>query len=259
VATYKEFVEANFTSIIEAGGPTQWDTNRQEALLYYARLPGVTATVSEAILNQFITNMNTQADQLPMAVGNKDAYRAPMQDYTWGSNLSKATQARLYQLLAVYGSNAAVATKVHAIGLEYLHYIHGVNPLGLVYLTNLKAIGAENSANTMWHTWFAAGTHWSKVTATTPGPAPGYLVGGPNPTFTVDSCCTAPSGTSAFQCFGSPAFSLCQLNYSPPLGQPTMKSYKQFNDGWPADSWAITEPSTTYQAQYIRSLAPYVH
>jgi endoglucanase len=258
-AAYKNFIEANYTSIVASSGPTQWDTNRQEALLYYTRLPGASAGVIHAILTQFVTNMNANADQLPMAIGNKDPYRAPMKDYTWGSNLSKMTQARLYQLLAVYGGNAGIIGTLESIGLEYLHYLHGVNPLGLVYLTNLKLIGAENSANTMWHTWFAPGTRWSKVTSTTPGPAPGYLVGGPNPDFTLDSCCMAPAGTAAYQCFGSPAFSLCSLNYSPPLGQPAMKSYKQFNDGWPADSWAITEPSTTYQAQYIRTLAPYVH
>jgi endoglucanase len=215
--------------------------------------------VSEAILKTFVTNMTGQADQLPMVINNQDPYRAPMKDYTWGSNLSKATQARLYELLALYGGNAATTAKVSSTAMEYLHYLHGVNPLGLVCLTNLSSIGAENTANTIYHTWFAAGTRWSKVTATTPGPAPGYLAGGPNPTFTIDSCCTAPSGTAAYQCYGSSAFSLCSLNYSPPLGQPNMKSYLQFNSGWPADSWQIAEPSDTYQSKYICALAEYVH
>jgi endoglucanase len=172
--------------------------------------------------------------------------------------MSKATQARLYELLAEYGGSSTTAN-VGSIAMEYLHYLHGVNPLGLVYLTNVNSIGAENSANSIYHTWFAPGTRWSKVTPTTPGPAPGYLAGGPNPFFTLDSCCTAPSGTAAFMCYGSTAFSLCSLNYAPPLGQPAMKSYLQFNSGWPADSWQITEPSGTYQSQYIRSLAQYVH
>jgi endoglucanase len=256
---YQDFILANYATIVEPFGPTQWDTNRQEALIYYARLAGVPVDVSDAILKKFVTKMTGDADQLPMVVNNQDPYRAPMKDYTWGSNLSKMTQARLYQLLALYGSSAATAAKIESIAMEYLHYVHGVNPLGLVYLTNVNSIGAENSADTLYHTWFAPGTRWSKVTPTTPGPAPGYLVGGPNPRFTVDSCCTAPSGTAAFQCFGSTSFSLCSLNYSPPIGQPAMKSYRQFNDGWPADSWAVTEPSTTYQAQYIRSLAGFVH
>jgi hypothetical protein len=44
--------------------------------------------------------------------------------------------------------------------MEYLHYIHGVNPLGLVYLTNMKSAGASHSASTMFHNWFAHGTRW---------------------------------------------------------------------------------------------------
>ena len=34
----------------------------------------------------------------------------------------------------------------------------------------------------------------------------------------------------------------------PPRGQPALKSYLQFNEGWPANSWEVTEPSTGYQA-----------
>jgi endoglucanase len=258
-ASYRDFILSNYATIVAPWGPTQWDTNRQEALVYLARLPTVPVDVSMAILKKFVTNMTADADKLPMVVGNKDAYRAPVKDYTWGSNLSKMTQARLYQLLALYGSSPAVTAKVESIAMEYLHYLHGVNPLGLVYLSNMKSVGAENSVNTMFHVWFAAGTRWSKVTDTTPGPPPGYLVGGPNPGYAVDPCCTAPAGSPGYQCHGSAAFSLCSINYTPPLGQPPLKAYRQFNDGWPAASWAITEPSTTYQAQYIRVLAKFVH
>ena len=34
-----------------------------------------------------------------------------------------------------------------------------------------------------------------------------------------------------------------------------MKSYKDWNTGWPEDSWEITEPAIYYQASYIRNLA----
>jgi hypothetical protein len=35
------------------------------------------------------------------------------------------------------------------------------------------------------------------------------------------------------------------------------KSYLQFNSGWPAGSWPITEPSTGYQAKYVLVLSAY--
>jgi hypothetical protein len=256
-AIYKSFVESNYTSIVPAWGPKLWDLERQESLLYYTRLPGISAQVRSAILTKFIASITRNADQLPMVTDNKDPYRSPIEAYVWGSNASKADQARLYQLLALYGDIATPATADSA-ALGYLHYIHGVNPLGLTYLTNMKSAGAEHSASTMFHTWFAHGTRWSEVSGTMPGPPPGYLVGGPNPGYSMDKCCTAPIGTPEYRCSGSAAFALCRNSYAPPRGQPPMKSYRQFNEGWPANSWSVTEPSTGYQAKYIRVLAKYV-
>jgi endoglucanase len=62
--------------------------------------------------------------------------------------------------------------------MGYLHYLHGVNPLGFVYLTNMKSAGASHSANTMFHNWFAYSTRWERASGAMPGPPPGYLVGG---------------------------------------------------------------------------------
>lgn len=255
--SYKGFVEANFPSLIPSWGPTQWDNDKQEALLYYTRLPDITPQVRNHILARFVAAITRNPDQLPMVINNHDPYRAPIKDYTWGSNLSKVQQARLYQLFALYGPGTLVS-RMDAASMDYVHYIHGVNPLGLVYLTNMRSAQASHSANTMFHNWFAHGTRWEKVSETTPGPPPGYLVGGPNPSFSMDDCCTAAPGTKGFRCYGSAAFSFCSHDHAPPLQQPVSKSYRQFNEGWPANSWAVTEPSTGYQAQYIRVLARYV-
>jgi endoglucanase len=257
--SYKGFVESNYTSIIANYGPTQWDTDRQEALLYYTRLPSISAQVQSAILTKFVANVTRNADQLPMVTNNKDPYRSPIKDYTWGSNQSKVLQARLYQLLALYGNDAATAAKADSAAMGYLHYIHGVNPLGLVYLTNMKSAGAAHSASTIYHSWFAySSARWGRASSAMPGPPPGYLVGGPNPYFSIDKCCTAAIGTAGYRCYGSTAFSFCSNSYAPPLGQPALKSYRQFNEGGPANSYEVTEPSTGYQAHYILVLAKYV-
>jgi hypothetical protein len=256
--SYKDFVESNYMSILARNGPTQWDTDRQEALLYYTRLPGISAQVESAILTKFIANITTNADQLPMVSKNGDPYRSPIKEYTWGSNQSKVQQARLYQLLAWYANDPALAVAADSAAMGFIHYIHGVNPLGLVYLTNMKSAGAKHSANTVFHNWFAYGTRWARVSDAMPGPPPGYLVGGPNPHFARDDCCTAAIGTTGYHCYFAAAYSFCRNSYAPPLGQPALKSYRQFNEGWPANSWQVTEPSTGYQASYIRALAPYV-
>jgi hypothetical protein len=122
----------------------------------------------------------------------------------------------------------------------------------MVYLTNMQRAGAEHSAKTIFHTWFADKSKWDEVSASTPGPAPGFLSGGPNNSgFGPDGCCTAPQGDPAYQCYGSSDFALCSQNWDPPMHQPQQKSYLDYNGGWPVGSWPITEPSTGYQAKYV--------
>ncbi len=255
-AALKAMVETNVSAILPSHGPTLWEADTHEALLYYSRLPGVSESAKTSILAAFFTGMTARF--LSIDVANQDPYRSPLQDYTWGSNKAKAAQGRLYQLAARYSDSPDVRRTAMATALNYCHAIHGVNPLGLVYLTNMKAAGASHSATTMFHAWFAAGTRWSKVSANTPGPPPGYLVGGPTLQYGKDGCCTAPAPAAGFRCYSPAAAALCERNYTPPLGQPPLKAYLQFNDGWPANSWSITEPSTVYQAHYIRTLSAFV-
>jgi hypothetical protein len=129
-----------------------------------------------------------------------------MKDYTWGSNKGKAMQARLYHLVAMYGEDPILSDAGLAAALEYAHYLHGVNPLGLVYLTNMTPAGASHFAKTMFHSWFAYGTRWQQVAEQLPGPPPGFLVGGPNPQFSVDACCRAPEESPAYRCYGARMF-----------------------------------------------------
>jgi hypothetical protein len=234
-----------------------WEVDTLESLLYYARLPGATPEVAKSIRERFLPNLSQASEAFQGSLQEADPYRAPMKDYTWGSNKGKAMQARMYELAALHSTDPKLWETSLAAALEYAHYIHGVNPLGLVYLTNMASAGASHSAATMFHAWFARGTRWQRVTELLPGPPPGYLVGGPNPQFSTDECCRAAAGSPAYRCYGASTFSLCQQKLAPPSGQPPAKSYLQFNDSWPANSWAITEPSLYYQSYYVRLLAAF--
>ena len=46
--------------------------------------------------------------------------------------------------------------------------------------------------------------------------------------------------------------------YVGPYCQPPQKAYLDFNDGWPVNSWEITEPAIYYQASYIKLLSKFV-
>jgi hypothetical protein len=129
---------------------------------------------------------------------------------------------------------------------DYLHYLHGVNPLGKVYLSNMGAFGASNSVDRFFHSWFADGSRWSSVSGSPNGPPPGYLVGGPNQHYSWEAGCPQLN----------PACGIVMP--SPPAGQPPQKSYKDFNTSWPIDSWSVTEPDLLYQVAYIRLLSKFV-
>lgn len=247
-SSYKTFAESNWTKVLGAAGPTEWDMEKADEAVYFAQVDGVSSSVSSAIINQVVSNVG---NQLGNATGAKDPYRAYLKDYTWGSSQIKMAQARLFQHLAKRGSGDN-AGKAATAAEDYVHYLHGVNPLGMVYLTNMKKVGAEHSASTIFHTWFADKSKWDAVTSSAPGPAPGFLAGGPNNNgFGPDGCCTAPQGDPAYQCYGSSDFALCSQNWDPPMHQPQQKSYLDYNGGWPVGSWPITEPSTGYQAKYV--------
>jgi endoglucanase len=247
--SYKSFAESNWNKVLSASGPSEWDMEKADTVMYLSQLDGVTASVSSAIVSQVTSNVGSQ---LSAVTSSKDPYRAYMKDYTWGSNQIKMAQARLYQHLARYGSGTN-AQQAPAAAEDYVHYLHGVNPLGIVYLTNMQRAGAEHSVTSIFHSWFAdKSPKWDVTTASTPGPAPGFLAGGPNNAgFAPDSCCTAPQGDPAYQCYGSSDFALCSQNWDPPMHQPQQKSYLDYNGGWPVGSWSITEPSTGYQAKYV--------
>ena len=134
---------------------------------------------------------------------------------------------------------------------HYLHYLHGVNPNNKVYLSNMGRYGAENSVNSFYHAWFKDGSKdYDDVRTSRYGPAPGFLVGGPHDGYERDACCPNSCGREGNR--------LCKIPVPQQLtGQPPAKSYTDFNEGWPLNSWAITENSHSYQIAYLRLLSKF--
>lgn len=223
-----------------------YEPELQTALLYYASLPTATRETADAIRACYLAGME-KADNWGAVKSGRDPYLAFLGTYTWGSNRFKTTEGELFAALAYYGFGPYPAKDAMTAASHYIHYLHGVNPLGKVYLTNMGTLGAANSVDCMWHAWFPQNSpRWSSVKHSLYGPPPGYLVGGPEETYSWAQGC--PTLNAA--CGTAPP--------SPPHGQPPQKSYKDFNTGWPIDSWEITEPSCGYQASYIRLLAKFV-
>lgn len=221
-------------------------------LLYFSRMRGVPSAFKSRIRRDYQKILTGENALIEGVRGTEHAYAAPMNEYNWGSNGAASRRGSVFTQAAMVGMTGARKTEFQNAGAGYLHYLHGVNPQGLVYLTNMERYGAEKSASELYHNWFINGSSDYDSTKTSAyGPAPGFLVGGPNPWYERDACCKTKCGGYGAKICKRPIL-------SPPAGQPPMKAYAEFNDGWPLNSWQVTENSNGYQVAYIRLLSKYI-
>jgi len=205
-----------------------------EALLYYTTIDNANEANKTQIINSINFDINQNGSGY-YGFNETDLYRSfiPTWSYHWGSNRSKAHYGILNSLINKYALDIPNAIDYSNYMEAAIHYFHGQNPNGLVYLSNMSDFGAEKSCNEIYHTWFADGTDWDNAETSAIGPAPGFVSGGPNNNFSVSTI-------------------------SPPAGQPAQKCYLDFNTGFPDNSWEITEPAIYYQAAYLRFLANFL-
>ena len=221
------------------------------SLLHFSRMRDVPQNFKNRIRQDYQNLLTGDNGVLKDVSGAEQAYGAPMGSYGWGSNSTASRRGSVFTQAALAKMKGASALEYKNAGSHYLHYLHGVNPFGLVYLTNMQSYGAENSASELYHSWFVNGSDaYDSTETSTYGPVPGFLVGGPNQWYERDECCKTTCGGYGAKICKRPIL-------SPPTGQPPMKSYAEFNDGWPLNSWQVTENSNGYQAAYIRLLSKY--
>ena len=246
--SYRDFFDANYgaVNLIKSGYSDASHGEEQETLLEYTRAPNATASVVSAIKTKYLGSLQTSAN-LGAVTGSPDPYMAYLTGYWWGINQTKSDQGNLLYDVVTYGIDAGTSATAVKGAERYVHWLHGVNPLQLVYLSNMGDHGATKSVTRFFHSWYAKGSYWDAVGVSKYAPPPGYLTGGPNPSYTWDGCC--PNGCSGNSCGAA--------MLSPPSGQPDQKSYLDFNDEWPLDSWSVTEPDDGYQAKYIRLLSKF--
>jgi hypothetical protein len=197
-----------------------YEMGAAEALLDYRMLPGADPAVSDRISRALTRSMDSPLF-MPQD-GEGELYRAWMPDscYHWSSNRVRACHGIVATAAVDYNLAGARSAGLRQRALDMLHALHGVNPLDLVYLTNMGRYGAETPVQRIYHQWFRG------------EPPPGYLVGGPNKDY---------GGKIEW------------IKHQPPA-----KAYADTNEGWPADSWEMSEPAIYYQATYIRLLADFV-
>lgn len=240
-AAYKSYVDDHYDEIqpIQWGFWYPWESVIQDLLLYYSVLPNGTTAVKNAIRTSFSNSMANSSHLLPAINNTSCAYKAFMNngDNVWGSNRPRGHTGQMFYNVIEYDINGNTPVYRNA-ALGYLNFLHGVNPISRVMLTNMYDYGAEKPANEMYHSWFADGTVYDNAITSTYGPAPGYQPGGFNPNYHPD-----------------PAYG---GNIIPPEQQPSLKSYKDWNTSWPENSWEITETSISNQGSYVKLLSKFI-
>ncbi|TVP70010.1 MAG: glycoside hydrolase family 9 [Leptolyngbya sp. LCM1.Bin17] len=230
---YEDYIIEHFedTRPFEQFGWAIYESHVGDALLAYAELDFGRPEIQEQILQTFAGSVSSLLED-QANLGELDPYRAyiPDEQYHWGSNNVKANFGNEFYNLMTYGADNGSNEFYSTSALSMLHYLHGINPFGMVYLTNMYDYGVTFSANEMYHEWFGRGIYDNALTSPS-GPAPGYLTGGPNRNYTG----------------------------SAPLAEyPPMKAYLDSNQGGDLRMWEITEPSIAYQSTYIKLLSKFV-
>jgi endoglucanase len=209
-----------------------------QALFVYATTPSASASV----VGSFKEALAHSAEEIRGAAGGPDdPYLAFHYEghYCWGSNQCKGRWGRVLLMAIALDINPRNHRAYRELAAGYLHFIHGRNPLSLCFLTNMNRAGADRCPTELFHAWFRDGSPLYDGKRSRYGPAPGYLVGGPNKFFSVDWI-------------------------SPPHGEPAMKAFRDWNTGWNAQrkanecSWEVTEPAIYYQAAYTLLLSQFV-
>jgi hypothetical protein len=205
--------------------PNNWgvyDTHWPKSYLFYAFLPNADMGLAMKIISQKAESYQHNAGGWTKWDEKKDLYRAfmPNPQYHWGSNQPKANIGNTLSHFLSYYILPEKRTEIKDHTLNFLHYFHGVNPMGITYLTNMQEFGADSCAKFVWHKWF--NPHHAP---------PGYIPGGPNKNHTIDS--SYPG------------------DFSPPQNQPHQKSFRDWVEDWRTYPWEVTEPAIYYQAAYV--------
>lgn len=192
-----------------------------------------------SIVTELKQSLRNAVDNMVTIYNNEtDPYIAEGGWISWGSNYFKALLADLLIYAIELNINPSSNAIYKELGEEYIHYFHGRNPLSYTYLTNMGPkganLGGDKCSMGIFHLWFMTSDLYEDKDSTY-GPAPGYLISGPN------------ANEQSFTDIGADP-------PSPPKDEPPLKAYI---DGRFDGFVAVSEPFIQVQATYQLLLAYY--
>ncbi len=255
---HTEFLNYYQSGIYIGEKTTEWgmyEAQVADAFELYLTLPNNNGTAVSNILSARNDAVN---DAKFVITSNEHLYRADNTQDHWGNTKPRANIGNVALKFRETNANSSKSKVYKKRALNILHGFHGVNALQMSYLTNMGSSsrirwGAESSANALFHTMFKDGSDFDNAQENN-GPAPGYVVGGPNSQWT--SLVNNPDpynvqiGTTVYN--------------SKMKDQPKDKLYTENLDAYDESlsqltfPYALTENSITYQSAYVKLLANFV-
>ncbi|MCL2516293.1 MAG: glycoside hydrolase family 9 protein [Microbacteriaceae bacterium] len=248
------------------------------SLAHYLGLPGADPVIVQNVKAAWVSAAEHTESPIPYRfVPEQSAYRAYIAEdaVTWGHLQHRGVRGYDSHLLAELGLAPGLSRDLVENAANQLHHIHGVNPLGVTYLTNMYSAGASRSVKYLYHEWFMDVPGFGMAAP------PGYLVGGPNthtsyapPKPSLDDVLERRESGDGWQLssegrtgpYANDAHYGLPSRLSPPQGQPPLKAYldaphffgvaRDTYGGFTSFAW--TEPMCAYQSTYVRLLACFV-
>ena len=122
----------------------EFESDISQTLLYFSRLRGVPSRFKSIIRSDYQNTLTGDNGVMHDVTGKNHAYGTPMSSYFWGSNSTKSQRGLVFAHAAMANMKGASQTEYKNAASHYLHYIHGTNPLGLVYLSKCSDMALRN-------------------------------------------------------------------------------------------------------------------
>jgi endoglucanase len=241
---YQDFIITNYQQArpYKAEDWGVYRSHQSSALLFYITLPNADPTVKNNIISRK-TSAQKSTGSFYSTNEADNLYRARTIYPNWGSNSLISRQGADNMDFIAYNLLSSDHARFKEKGQAIINYLHGVNPLGMCYLSNMYQYGGDFCFDEMWHSWFNAGTKYDNIDGSNVGPAPGFLAGGFNKSTVTQMLVKV--GTESFN--------------AKVADQPTQKTFSNDNTGnASAGPWAYNEPAIYYNSGYVKLLAHFV-
>ena len=121
-AQFKQFADANYGALLPPWGPSMWEVDALDSLLYYARLPGATPEVAKSIRERLLVNLSRASQAFQSLSGASGSLSRPDEGLHVGQQQGKGHAGKVVPIggPARHGSKAVRDFARRGVGVRAL-------------------------------------------------------------------------------------------------------------------------------------------